>query len=121
MEECVLQMRDKIRIAANRTLETSQSLASNSTCFQCPVKSVAIPIAVEKRQVSLTYDHVIRSRIIVKLLMPLFKEVTADLLDMVTVHDVEDFISNPLTFTPAADRRQHQARERAATRLASVN
>ncbi len=96
-------------IGANRPLEALEAVARDATLFQRPVEAAEIAVAPQKRQIRLADDDVVGRGVVVQFLMPLLDENAARLLEMIAVHDVQNFVADALALAAAAQRREHQA------------
>lgn len=85
-----------------------QSFRVNTILFQVVPVAAHISTALDERYDSLTDGDIFRSRVIVQFLMPLLIKMTRSLRDLVSVHDVEDLISNSLSVSSAlANETEH--------------
>src|ERR1044071_7590114 len=117
----VFQVGNKLRLAADWPFKAFEPFAGGAAGLEGLIKALESSIAAEKLQESPANDDVVRSGVIMQFLVPFFQEMPADLLDVVAVHDIEDFIANPLAFAAAADRRQRQADQRPQRCLVPVD
>jgi len=99
---------DKIRLGSDRSLETHQTLAGDASFLQGFVKAFEIAVASKEFEIGFANDDVVGGCIIMELLVPLLQKVTAHFLDMVPVHYLQDFVSNPLTVSATPNRREHK-------------
>src|SRR5258708_7109790 len=102
--QSILQVRDKVGGASDRTLKALKAFLGYSTVLQCFVKGLYMSIASQERQVSFADHDIVGSRVVVQFLMPLFQEMAGYLFDPVAMHDCEYLVANllPLAAPPHA-------------------
>src|SRR5215472_6558705 len=107
-DQCALEVWHEIRIGADGTFKTLQAFASYATGLKGLIIAIEISIAAQEFQVRLADYNIVWRSIVVKLLVPLLREMPAHLFDVVAVHDLQNFITDPLAITAATDGRQHK-------------
>src|SRR5205085_4181956 len=116
----VFEVRNEIGRGDNGAFKTCQALLGHATGSERLIETVAVAVAAQKRQVALANDDVVRSRVVMELLVPFLDETALPFLDVMAVHDVEDVISDALTFPATTQAGQHQPDQVALGRLANV-
>src|SRR6266446_454485 len=94
--------------ALNWTFETLEALFGHTSRTQRLIEALRLTITPEEFEIAFADDDVVRGRVVMKLLMPLFQKMTRDFLDVVAVHDIKNFIPHLLSFAPTSDRGEHQ-------------
>ncbi len=113
-------MRDKIRRGLQGSIKTLQALFGYPARIECPVKDAPISVRSEEFQICLADDDIIRRCVVVHFLVPFLHKGAADLLDVVTVHDLEYLITDPLPLATPAQCSQHEPDQLTAGWLVSI-
>src|SRR5208337_3760408 len=92
-----------------RTLIAFQSLPGDSALFKSLIEKIKIAVAPQEFQIGFTDDDVIRSGVVVEFLMPFLHEMSRQLFDVMTMHDIQYLVADPLRVLPCAERCHYQA------------
>src|SRR3990172_3447282 len=106
MNQPILKIWHKLRLSDNGPFKSAEPFTCKPCCLAGVVKHLDIAVTSQKRQVSLANNNVVRGCVVVELLMPLFHKMAGPLFDFVAVHDVEDFVTNPLALTAVSAATQ---------------
>src|SRR5690349_6187120 len=74
VQQSIFQMREELRVAADRSLEAFEALASHAIVAKDLIEPILIAVRVQKFDIGLTNHDVVRGRIVVQLLVPFLKE-----------------------------------------------
>src|SRR5579859_127348 len=113
-------MAHEIGVASNGTLKALQPFTGDAAFLQGFMKTVQMAVAAQKFQVSLANDDVVRSCVVMQLLVPFLEEMPAHLLEVMAMHDLQDFVTDPLTIPATTDGRQHEPIKRPALSIAAI-
>src|SRR5260370_13086093 len=98
-------------MAADRALEVLEPFAGDAAGLKSLIETVEVTVRAEDLEEGFTNDDIVRGGVIMKFLMPFFQKMTAALLDVMPVHDVQDLIANALPLSATADCSQGQAEQ----------
>jgi len=119
-DEGVPEMRNEIRAAGNRAFIALEAVAGDAPGFEEAVEFGEVAAALEEPEIGLADDHVIGGGIVVELLVPFFEEMAAHFLDVMAMHDPQDFVPHFLTVAAAAEGGHDEAQPFAFLRVIPV-
>lgn len=107
-DQHVFALRVEDRVGPNRAIEALQPLAGNARLLQRAIETAKVAVAAQERQVSLADGNVVGGGVVVELLMPFLDKAPAHLFEVMTVHDVKDFVADALAVFPTAQGREQK-------------